>query len=219
MDLSILTFFLILVLAFANGTNDVSKAIATLVGSGVTNYRHAIAWGTFWTMIGAAAAAFVASAMVKTFSSGLIQPGLAIPTSLVPALLSGAVLWVLFASRTGLPVSTTHALTGSLVGASLMAFGTDGLIWDTVSRKIALPLLLSPFLSFAVSCLVHPLLRLVANRWEGLCVCVLPSHRALVTIDAQGYTRTLFQTGGIGVPIASVPRNATAQAYPAQRSA
>ena len=205
MDLSILTFFLILVLAFANGTNDVSKAIATLVGSGITNYRTAIAWGTCWTIAGAATAAFVASAMVKTFSSGLIQPGFAMPPFLVPAVLSGAVLWVLFASRTGLPVSTTHALTGSLVGVSLMAFGIDGLIWDTVSKKIALPLLLSPFLSLAVSCLVHPLLRTIANRWEGLCVCILPTHRALVTIDAQGYTRTLFQAGGIGVPVASVP--------------
>jgi PiT family inorganic phosphate transporter len=33
----------------------------------------------------------------------------------------------------------------------------------------------------------------------------MPSHRALVTIDAQGCTRTLFQAGGIGVPVASVP--------------
>ena len=61
MELSVLTFSLVLVLAFANGTNDVSKAIATLVGSGVTNYRTAIAWGTLWTMIGAATAAFVAT--------------------------------------------------------------------------------------------------------------------------------------------------------------
>ncbi|OQW35211.1 MAG: hypothetical protein A4E19_16700 [Nitrospira sp. SG-bin1] len=205
MEIPLLTLSLVLVLAFANGTNDVSKAIATLVGSGVTSYRAAIAWGTFWTMVGAAAAAFVASAMVKTFSSGFIEPGLAIPSALAPSILSGTVLWVLFASRTGLPVSTTHALTGSLMGAGLMAFGTEGLIWDTVSKKIALPLLLSPFLSFAVSCSVHPLLRRIANRWEGLCVCVMPSHRALVTIDGNGYTRTLFQAGGIGVPVASVP--------------
>jgi inorganic phosphate transporter, PiT family len=205
MELSILTFSLVLVLAFANGTNDVSKAIATLVGSGVTSYRTAIAWGTFWTMIGAATAAFVASAMVKTFSSGLIQPSLTIPSSLAPAILSGAILWVLFASRTGLPVSTTHALTGSLLGAGLLAFGTDGLIWATVTKKIALPLLLSPFLSLGLSFLVHPLIRSIAKRWEGFCVCIIPSHRALVTIDAKGYTRTLFQPSGIGVPLAAVP--------------
>lgn len=205
MEFSVLTFALILVLSFANGTNDVSKAIATLVGSGITNYRTAITWGTLWTMLGAAASAFVATAIVKTFSTGFIRPDLAIPSALAPAVLSGAVLWVLFASRTGLPVSTTHALTGSLVGAGLLAFGSEGMIWETVSKKIALPLLLSPFLSFGVSLLFHPLLRMIANRWEGLCVCIMPSHRALVTIDAQGSTRTLYQVSGIGHPIASVP--------------
>jgi PiT family inorganic phosphate transporter len=205
MDLSALTFLLVLALAFANGTNDVSKAIATLVGSGVTNYRTAIAWGTFWTIVGAAASAFLATAMVKTFSSGFIQPGLAIPSALALAVVSGAMVWVLFASRTGLPVSTTHALTGSLVGAGLIAFGSEGLIWSTVTKKIVLPLLLSPFLSFAVSFLFHPLIRLIAKRWEGLCVCIMPTHRALVTIDAQGGTRTLFQATGLGTPVAAVP--------------
>ena len=205
MDLSALTLLLILMLAFANGTNDVSKAVATLVGSGVTNYRTAIAWGTCWTMIGAAAAAFVASAMVKTFSSGFFQPDLVIPSTLAPAILGGTFLWVLFASMTGLPVSTTHALTGSLVGASLLVFGSEGLIWATVSKKIAFPLLLSPFLALGLSFFIHPLIKSIAKRWEGLCVCIMPSHRALVTIDAQGSTRTLFQAGSIGVPVASVP--------------
>jgi inorganic phosphate transporter, PiT family len=205
MEFPILTYLLVLVLAFANGTNDVSKAIATLVGSGVSSYRTAIAWGTCWTMVGAAVSALVASAMVKTFSSGFIRPDVVIPSALAPAILCGAVVWVLFASRTGLPVSTTHALTGSLVGAGLLAFGSDGLIWATVSKKIALPLLLSPLLSLAVSYLFHPLIRSIATRWEGLCLCVMPSQRALVTIDAQGCTRTLFQAGGIGMPVASVP--------------
>jgi len=53
MDFSLLTFALVLALGYANGTNDVSKAIATLVGSGVTNYRTAILWGTAWTVAGA----------------------------------------------------------------------------------------------------------------------------------------------------------------------
>ncbi len=203
MEFSILTFVLILVLAFANGTNDVSKAIATLVGSGVTDYRTAIAWGTFWTMVGSAVAAFVATAMVKTFSGAFIRPDLVIPSALAPAVLCGAILWVLFASMAGLPVSTTHALTGSLVGAGLLAFGSEGLIWETVLKKIAFPLLLSPFLAFALSFFIHPVIRSMATRWEGVCVCVMPTHRALVTVDAQGSTRTLFQAGGI--PVAAVP--------------
>ncbi|HEX9285173.1 MAG TPA: inorganic phosphate transporter, partial [Nitrospirales bacterium] len=68
MELSLLVLFLVMALAYANGTNDVSKAIATLVGSGVTNYRIAILWGTIWTVAGAGLSALVASAMLKTFS-------------------------------------------------------------------------------------------------------------------------------------------------------
>ncbi len=36
-------------IAYVNGSNDVSKGIATLAGSGLTNYRRAILWGTVWT--------------------------------------------------------------------------------------------------------------------------------------------------------------------------
>ncbi|MGH8761175.1 MAG: inorganic phosphate transporter, partial [Burkholderiales bacterium] len=90
MDISLIAFALLLALAFANGTNDVSKAIATLVGSGVTNYHTAIAWGTAWTVLGAGAAAFVATAMVQTFSNGFIEPGIAIPPALAMSVLIGA---------------------------------------------------------------------------------------------------------------------------------
>ncbi|MEK6527110.1 MAG: inorganic phosphate transporter, partial [Nitrospirota bacterium] len=205
MDSSLLALILVLALAFVNGTNDVSKAIATLVGSGITNYRTAIAWGTVWTMIGAGAAAFVAAAMVKTFSNGLIESGMAIPPALALAVLIGAIGWVLFASRTGLPVSTTHALTGAIVGAGLVAFGGHGLIWSTLIGKIALPLLLSPLLALSFSVLLHPAIRAVAARWEGTCLCVMPTARALVTVNAQGMTRTLIRTSAFGQPVMAVP--------------
>jgi PiT family inorganic phosphate transporter len=205
MEFSLLAFILVLALAFANGTNDVSKAIATLVGSGIADYRTAIVWGTAWTMIGAGASAFVAAAMVKTFSSGFIQPGAVIPPALALAVLSGAMVWVLVASRTGLPVSTTHALTGAIVGGGLIAFGTQGLVWPAIAMKIALPLMLSPLLALTVSVLVHPAVRLLATRWEGSCLCLVPASQALVAIDAKGMTRTLFQATGLGRPVVAVP--------------
>ncbi len=205
MDVSFLAFIFVLGLAYANGTNDVSKAIATLVGSGVTNYRTAMGWGTMWTMIGASLSAFVANAMVKTFSSGLLQPGQSVPPTLALAVLAGAIIWVLVASRTGLPVSTTHALTGAIVGAGVMAFGTAGLVWSAIATKIALPLLLSPLLALTASLLLHPILRFVAARWEGSCLCLMPASRALVTIDSQGLTRTLFQATAFGQPVVAVP--------------
>ncbi len=147
---------LVMALAYANGPNDVSKAIATLVGSGVTNYRTAIIWGTAWTVAGAGLSALMADAMLKTFSVGLIQPGIATPPALALAILIGSMGWVLIASRTGLPVSTTHALTGALVGAGWIALGGQGLIWSALFGKIALPLLLSPILALTLSVLVHP---------------------------------------------------------------
>ena len=205
MEISLLAFALVFALAFANGANDVSKAIATLVGSGVANYRSAIAWGTVWTMVGAAAAAFVASAMVKTFSHGLVQAGTIIEPAATLAVLTGAMAWVLFASRTGLPVSTTHALTGAIVGTGFVAFAGDGLIWSAIGKKIALPLLLSPFLALTVSLLIHPAIRALARKWEGSCLCVMPASRALVAIDPRGGTRTLFQTAHFGQPVIAVP--------------
>ena len=205
MELSLLVLFLVMALAYANGTNDVSKAIATLVGSGVTNYRIAILWGTIWTVAGAGLSALVASAMLKTFSRGLIQPGITTPPALALAILIGAIGWVLVASRTGLPVSTTHALTGALVGAGLASIGSQGLVWPAIIGKIGLPLLLSPILALTVSFLVHPVIRHVAERWEGACLCVMPASRALVTIDARGNTRTLLQTGAFGQPVVAVP--------------
>ncbi len=205
MEFSFFALLLVLALAYANGTNDVSKAIATLVGSGVTNYHTAILWGTVWTVAGAGLSALVAGAMLKTFSRGLIQPGIAKPPALALAILIGAMAWVLLASRTGLPVSTTHALTGALVGAGLVSIGSQGLAWPAIAGKIGLPLLLSPVLALSVSFIVHPMIKRIAARWEGACLCVMPASRALVTIDAHGNTRTLLQTNVLGQPVVAVP--------------
>lgn len=205
MDVPILAFVLVLALAFANGANDVSKAIATLVGSGITDYRTAMVWGTWWTVVGAGLSGLVATAMVRTFSRGLLASDAAGLPALGPSVLVGAVVWVLVASRTGLPVSTTHALVGAIVGAGFMAFGSEGLVWTGIGKKIMLPLLLSPVLALTAAVLVHHPIRTLAARWEGTCLCVMPAAKALVLIDARGMTRTLFQTTGLGQPVVAVP--------------
>ena len=64
----------VILLSFANGANDVSKGIATLVGSGVTSYRKAIIWGTVWTVVGGLIASVFALELVRTFSAnGIIK--------------------------------------------------------------------------------------------------------------------------------------------------
>lgn len=102
--------------------------------------------------------------MVKTFSHGLVQTGTIIEPAVTLSVLTGAIAWVLFASRTGLPVSTTHALAGAIVGTGLVAFATEGLNWPAIGKKIALPLLFSPFLAFTVSLVIHPAVRALARK-------------------------------------------------------
>jgi inorganic phosphate transporter, PiT family len=143
--------------------------------------------------------------MVKTFSAGLIVPHVLTSPAVAPSVLAGAIFWVLLASWTGLPVSTTHALTGAIVGTALIALGGQGLMWSALLTKIGLPLLLSPLLALMLSVLFHPMVRSLASRWEGTCLCLMPAYRALVTIDIHGATRTLFQATGLGRPVTDVP--------------
>jgi PiT family inorganic phosphate transporter len=68
--LQITLIFLVIMLSFANEASDVSKGIAALVGSGITNYKRAILWGTIWTIAGATVAEFFSLELVKTSAGG-----------------------------------------------------------------------------------------------------------------------------------------------------
>src|SRR5574341_1861399 len=148
-------------IAFVNGANDGSKGIATLAGSGLTSYRRAILWGSVWTLAGGMAGSVWAGAMVKTFGTGLLGPGVTPSFVAALAIIMGAALWVLFATLTGLPVSTTHAIVGSLAGVGTMAYGVAGVRWNPLMEKIFLPLLLSPIISLGFTfALAH------VGRWR-----------------------------------------------------
>lgn len=159
------------VIAYTNGANDVSKGIATLVGSGVTNYRRAILWGTFWTGIGGIAGAFLARAMIQTFGSGLLAPGVHASVSAALATIAGAALWVALATIRGLPVSTTHAIVGSIAGTASLAYGVGGVNWLSLIDKIALPLLLSPIVSLVLTAGLLRAWKAFAAGSVNDCVC------------------------------------------------
>ena len=156
---------LTLVLGFANGANDVSKGIATLVGAGVSDYRRAVTWGSLCTMAGAIAAAFASQALVATFGGKeiLIRP--ATSSSFLLAIAIGAIGWLLIATRTGLPVSTTHSIAGALIGAALAS--GNGVVWSALAQKIALPLAVSPLLALMLLLIVSPFFR----RFDDHCIC------------------------------------------------
>lgn len=162
---------LALFVAFANGANDVSKGVATLVGSGVTDLRRALSWGTAWTVAGGVIAASASRGLVAVFSGkGLLTapPG----TDFLVAVAIGAIGWLIIATRTGLPVSTTHALVGGLVGVGIAAGGVGGVQWAAVATKIALPLAVSPLVALALMMASYPLISLAFRRVNRYCVCV-----------------------------------------------
>jgi PiT family inorganic phosphate transporter len=172
---------LTLAVAFGNGANDVSKGVATLVGAGLTTERRAILWGTGWTVLGAAAAALVSQRLVATFSgAGLLNAprgGLLWPA----AVATGVIGWLLIATRAGMPVSTTHALVGAIVGSGLAAAGPAGVQWTGVLGRVALPLLLSPLLALALVRGLLPLASAGFRRIGGYCVCLERRELTLAT--------------------------------------
>jgi len=168
----ILLVFLALALAGANGSNDVSKGIATLVGSGVANVRAAVLWGAGWTMAGGLAAAFVSRGLVATFSGRRFLAASPDGPAFLVSVAVGAIAWVVFSSATGLPVSTTHAIVGALAGAAVAAEGPSVLHWGFLGRNVALPLAVSPFLSVALLYTVYPLLRRGLVRVDRYCLCL-----------------------------------------------
>lgn len=170
--LALLVVLATLAVGYFNGANDVSKAIATLVGSGVSRYRTAVIWGSLWTFVGAATAALAAQGLVAAFSGKGILQTPSTGEGLLLAVAAGALSWIWFATKTGLPVSTTHALTGALVGAGATATGWSGINGSFLLTKFALPLAVGPLLAMAIIFLVYPVVRRGLARWQGYCVCV-----------------------------------------------
>ncbi len=160
--------------AYLNGANDVSKGIATLAGSGVTNYKRAILWGTLWTGVGGLTSSVLSQAMVGTFGAGLLRGGSKPTLDGALAVLLGTAACVGVATWLGLPVSTTHAIVGSVAGVYSFSLGFGGVNWGAVGGKIVLPLLLSPFLALMLVIATLRAERLVAKRFGRApeCLCV-----------------------------------------------
>ncbi len=67
-----------LLLVYANGSNDNVKGVASLLGSGVTSYEHAISWATEATLLGSCAAFLLAGGLLATCSGkGLVPDAVA----------------------------------------------------------------------------------------------------------------------------------------------
>jgi PiT family inorganic phosphate transporter len=165
----------VLFVAYTNGANDNFKGVATLFGSGTCTYRRALAWATVTTAAGSLLALVVAGGLVDAFKGkGLVPDEVTKQPAFLLAVSLGAALTVLLATWSGMPVSTTHALTGGLVGAGLVAAAGDVQL-TALGQSFLAPLLFSPVAALALTVLVYPLFRW-ARRAGGVssrtCVCV-----------------------------------------------
>jgi len=165
----------VMVLAYSNGANDNFKGVATLFGSGTTNYRRALAWATVTTLAGSLLALLLAHGLVDSFKGkGLVPDAVTHEPAFVLAVSLGAGSTVLFATLTGLPVSTTHALIGGLIGAGLLATSGD-VRFSALLSSFLLPLLLSPAVSMLSTVALYPAFRAARTRLgvtRQSCVCV-----------------------------------------------
>jgi inorganic phosphate transporter, PiT family len=136
-------------LAAANGSNDLSRATATLVGAGLGSYERAARWSIAWTFVGSLLSGLIAAGVAQRFSQGILAAASGQPWAIY-AIGLAAFVWIRFATSKGLPVSTTHALLGGILIVDCLVRGV--LPWKNPSliHDFIVPLLLSPVLALVL---------------------------------------------------------------------
>lgn len=184
----ILLFIAACFLAFSNGANDNFKGVATLFGSGTTDYKKAITWATITTFAGSIAAIFLAGTLVKNFSGkGLVPDDLIQNPIFAISIALGAALTVFIATKVGMPISTTHGLVGALFGAGFMAIGGD-FNFAKLGNTFLMPLIVSPLMAAILSFLAYLTFRHFRKKTritKKSCICVSEKQAVLKTADSS----------------------------------
>jgi PiT family inorganic phosphate transporter len=130
---------------FINGFHDAANSIATVVSTRVLSPRLAVVWAAAFNFL---AAFGLGVHVATTIGRGIVEPS-AITNTVVLAALIGAIAWDLATWYVGLPVSSSHALIGGLVGAALVATGPGVLLWEGI-RRVLIFIVVSPVVGFAL---------------------------------------------------------------------
>ena len=149
---------------FTNGFHDTANAIATSVSTRAMSPRVAVAMSATLNFVGA----FISLAVAATIASDFVDQD-AITETIVFAGLIGAIAWNLTTWWFGLPSSSSHALIGGVVGATLAAAGPDAVLWSGLVEKVAVPGLVAPVLAMLTAGLAILIMyRIVGRQAPGV---------------------------------------------------
>jgi PiT family inorganic phosphate transporter len=152
---AMLVIVVLLAIAFdyVNGFHDTANAIATSVATRALSPRTAILMATAFNFIGA----FAGTAVAKTIGAGLVNEETT-TEAVVAAALIGAIAWNLLTWWFGIPSSSSHALIGGLLGATIVSAGLEALDMDGIVSKVIVPMFSSPVLGFLIGFVLMVLL-------------------------------------------------------------
>ncbi len=172
---------------FTNGFHDTANAMATSIATKAFKPKTAVTLSAILNLIGAFLSVEVALTVTNSVvniqdASGaprpeLLQDGGQALLLIVLAGLVGAIVWNLLTWLLGLPSSSSHALFGGLVGATMAGLGTAGVNWlgdgtkpDGVIGKVVIPALMSPAIAIVVAgvgtMLVHKVTKHVLAKYR-----------------------------------------------------
>lgn len=151
MTFGVLVFLILLAIAFdfMNGFHDAANSIATVVSTGVLKPYQAVAWAAFFNVL---AIAIFELKVAATVGKGIVDPGV-VDHYVIFGALVGALTWNIITWYFGIPSSSSHALIGGLVGATVAKVGTGSLIASGLV-KTAVFILVSPLLGFLLGSLM-----------------------------------------------------------------
>lgn len=138
---------LTLVFDYINGFHDAANAIATVVSTRVMRPLTAVVYGGVLNFIGA----LLGTEVAATIGKGLVDAA-SVTLGTVLCTIIAAIIWNLITWYRGLPTSSSHALIGSLLGATYFsaADGNSHIMWGKVGEKVVLPMVTSPMLGILI---------------------------------------------------------------------
>jgi len=151
-----------LIFEFINGFHDTANAIATTVYTRALTAKKAIMLAAVMNLVGAMTSEKVA----MTISKGLVNVDL--EQYVILGALIGAIIWNLFTWWKGIPSSSSHALIGSLIGATMMyTMSHEYILWGGVAKKVIIPLVTSPFIGLLIGYGFMKLIFVLFANWSN----------------------------------------------------